>query len=640
MKHKNAEIYGSHNWGRDYFAIDEQGNLRVLAPGESGKVVGPSLIEIIKGAEKENFYPPILLRFPHLLAHRVAKLNQCFADAIKDLDYPKPYRGVFPFKVNQQQPMVDSILKEGRKYHHGLEVGSKAELAAALSVLRDNEAYLICNSKKDRGYIDLALAGLRVGLKVILVIESPAEVGLIAERARLTGVAPRLGVRVRLRTRVPGNEAKKQGEQNFFGLDASELMRVVRNLEDEQLLECLELLHFHQASQIPKLEAIRASVREACRFYAELDRLGAPMGALDIGGGLAVDYDASRSASFSSKDYTMKDYAEAIVRDVADMMDAESIEPPILISESGRAVVAPGGALVFPVMESEPVIPEEPVGEWRHDVSRGLSEMKDLLDGLGPDNLALTLNTAQSLLEFERNEFINGRLSLSQLTDAEGCFGGIARKALKIADEEVRIPPPEVEQVRAFAVEFYFGSFSVFQSVPDLWGIEQIFPVMPIHRLNEEPKRNGVLVDLTCDPDGCIEKFGGASDSSYTLPLHELKPDEPYYVGVFLLGAYQEVLGDKHNLYGGSHVVDVYVKEDGSCDLDVQRGEDAMSVLAFAGYQRHELIKGFEQTILAAAEPDPARGRDGVPSPAEVFEQALNEYTYFHVEPQPPADPS
>ncbi|MFT5467621.1 MAG: arginine decarboxylase [Verrucomicrobiales bacterium] len=636
MIQDNAELYGIGKWGRDYFDINDDGEVRVLNPNlpeESEGRKGPTLTEILRKAACDNVHAPVLLRFPHLVAHRVSKLNRSFADAIERRGYPKPYRGVFPIKVNQQRPMVEAILTEGRQFHHGLEAGSKSELAASLSLLQDREAYLICNGKKDAAYVDLALAGMRIGLKVILVIESPLEVTTIAERAKAIGVAPRLGVRARLRTRVPGNEAKSKGEQTFFGLDASELMRVVRALDDQQLLGCLEVLHFHQTSQIPELEAIRASVREACRFYAELVRLKAPMVALDVGGGLAVNYDASRSAEFSSKDYSMDDYADSIVREVAGVMAEEKIEPPILISESGRAVVAAGGALVFPVMESEPVIPIAPVGDCRH-LSASLAEMMELLDEIAPENLARTLNTARARLEHARNDFSFGRLSLDHLTEAEACFGAIAREALAISKEHCKTPPPEVERVRCFAVDFYFGSFSVFQSVPDLWGIKQIFPVMPIHRLAEKPEHSGVLVDLTCDPDGCIESFGGTAESADTLALHDLKPDEPYYIGVFLLGAYQEVLGDRHNLYGGPHVVDVHLKDDGGYELKIRPGEDTLSVLSFAGYQRYDLMRGFERSVLAAAGQDPAENPDA-PSPSKVYEQALADYTYYNVYPKP-----
>ena len=629
-----SATYGCEDWGHNYFEIDTKGQVCVCLPGKNGEtstLTGPSLLEIISRAKQksdEAIRTPILLRFPHLVVDRVEKLNKSFASAMRDHNYPedKPYRAVYPVKVNQQRMMVQTILEAGAGYHHGLEVGSKAELTLALSMLKDRDAFLICNGRKDREYIELAFAGLRAGLQVFLVIESPAEISKIAAYVRETGLRPRLGARVRLRTPSLGDGMKTGQTPSFFGMDARELMIAVQQLKKEQLLDRLELLHYHQNSQIPTLKPIRDSVREACRFYVGLCRAGAPMGVIDIGGGLAIDYDASHSPDQASKDYEMEDYANTVVGEIAAILGGTEYDPPIITSESGRAVVAAGETLVFSVLESEPVAAETPEPSLISKASQvaGLIGLHDLIT---VNELSYTIVEATELIAQVRTDFSTGIIEFPDLSQAEAWYGEIVREAVRLADLSSGPAPPEIEKVRHLAADFYFASFSIFQSMPDLWGIDQVFPMMPIHRLLEEPTRNGTFVDLTCDHDGSVDKFGsGGPEPGRTLRLHELDQGEDYYVAAFLLGAYQEVLGDRHNLFGETHVANVHFDADGRWDVAVDSGEGAAQVLDFAGYKSKQLTDGFAELIKSCPEFPEA---SNLPSPTEIFAKSLSAYPYL-----------
>lgn len=626
-----AGLYGFDAWAKRFFGVGTDGSLRVLVPQPDGSSApGPSFSEIIREIREKGVHPPALVRFPHLLAHRVVWLTECFAEAIARHDYPKPYRGGFPIKVNQQRPTIVEILEAGRPYHYGLEVGSKAELAAAMSLLDDPEAYLMCNARKDPNYLKQILLGTTLGSQIVVVIESPAEALMIARALCKTDIRPILGVRVRLRSKVPGSWAKTSGEHSFFGLDASELIEVIEILRGEKLLGSLGALHFHQASQIPKLESIRASVREASRFYVELVKEGAPMGILDVGGGLAVDYDASKSSAYNSKDYTVVDYADIVVGEIFKVMRESGVEPPVIISESGRAIVAPMAALIVPIVETAAVIPSHPDDETVNGSSI-LRELSALFHGLKDENLARTLNSARARLDQARADFADGRFTLRQLNAAEAFFGAIARQALEKA-ESLEDPPPEALEIESLAVDFYYGSFSVFQSTPDLWGIEsQVFPVAPVHRLDERPTRNGVIVDLTCDSDGAIDQFGSRRGHRHHLELHELRDGEPYYVGVFMLGAYQETLGDYHNLYGIPHIVNVRIDEAGGSSIEVTRPGDGLAdVLTVVGYSEEDLVSGFQKIVESRLGDGASAGE--IEETVEEFRASFKDYTYFRVD--------
>ncbi len=623
----STELYGIRNWGAGYFGVSPDGDV-VVYPFGQNKGVTISVPEIIRGMQDRGYGMPVLLRIENILDSQINHLYGSFSKAIKKLQYKGDYRGVFPIKVNQQQHTVEKIIQFGQKYHHGLEVGSKAELIAAVAQLRDPKACLICNGYKDEEFIDLGLSALRMGVNCIFVIEMPGELDLILERAKVLGVRPRLGVRVKLITRGSGHWAGSGGERSTFGLTISQIVDVVDTLRQQDMLDCLVLLHYHLGSQIPNIRDIRTAVMESTRVYAGLVQEGAAMGYLDLGGGLAVDYDGSHTNFVNSRNYTIDEYCTDVVEAVMTILDDLDIEHPHIVTESGRATVAYYSILLFNVLDVSTVevgvLPEE----LDEDTPEPVRNLREALAGLNVRNLQECYNDAIYYRDEMRQLFITGRASLRQRTLADRYFWAIIKR---IAQEKSKLKhiPKDMTEIDASLADIYYGNFSVFQSLPDAWAIDQLFPIMPVHRLNECPSRQGIVTDITCDSDGCIKHFIDPQGVKNTLDLHPLKEGDEYYLGVFLVGAYQETLGDLHNLLGDTNVVSIRVSEDGSyqyvCEI---RGDSVSDILNYVEYDPRRMLEDLRVTAERAV-------REKRITPAErykilqTFEDGMRGYTYF-----------
>jgi arginine decarboxylase len=621
-----AELYGIRNWGAGYFDISDRGEV-LVRPRGNGAPADVSLTDIVAGLHARGLRMPVLLRFADILAARVALINSSFSKAIGDAGYRNHYRGVYPIKVNQQQQVVEEVMACGRAFHHGLEAGSKAELIAALAYMDDPQAYVVCNGYKDEEFVDLALHALKMGIQTILVLEMPMELPMVLERARQIGIRPRLGLRAKLSTRAGGHWIESGGDRSMFGLTPTQIISVVDHLRAERMLDCLHMLHYHVGSQIPNIRSVRAAASEACRVYVDLVKEGAAMGIINVGGGLAVDYDGSRTNFASSSNYAIDEYAADLVEVIAKICNEAGVTHPVLVSESGRATVAHHSILLFNVLNAArfeaPSMPE-PIPPDVHETVKQLIEVSALLSA---KNLQECYHDAVYYRDEVRSLHELGEISLRQRALAECVFWHIVSR---IAEDSRgrKYVPDEVSGLATALADVYYGNFSVFQSLPDVWAIQQLFPVMPIHRLNEMPTRQATLSDITCDCDGKIDRFIDLHDVKQTLPVHELNGGD-YYMGVFLVGAYQETLGDLHNLFGDTNVVSLRLGENGSIEYTHEISGDTVSdVLSYVEYNPQEMLdrmrKIAEQAVRAGQITPEERRRI-----MDCYETGLRGYTYF-----------
>ncbi len=623
----SVDLYGIRNWSSGYFDISQKGEVVIRPFGREG---GPevSVLEIIRELKERGYDLPVLLRIENILDSQISLLHQTFRAAISELGYKGDYRGVFPIKVNQQQQVVEKIAQYGAAYHHGLEVGSKAELIAAISQLKSREACLICNGYKDEEFIDLGLHALSMGFNVIFVLEMPGELEVILEEARRMNIRPQIGVRVKLSTKASGHWSESGGERSAFGLTSAQIVDVVDILKEHDMLDTLKLMHYHLGSQVPNIRDIRAAVMEATRIYASLVQEGAAMGYLDLGGGLAVDYDGSHTNYVSSRNYTMLEYCTDVVEAVMTILDAQGIAHPHIVTESGRATVAYYSILLFNVLDVSLIEVGSLPEELPEDAPEPVRNLKETLQNINPRNLQEAYNDAIYYYDEMRQLFITGRVTLRQRTLAERFYWAIMR-VLSEEKNRVKYIPKELNEIDSMLADIYYCNFSVFQSLPDSWAIDQLFPVMPIHRLNEFPERQGILSDLTCDSDGRISHFIDPQGLKTTLELHPLKEGEEYYLGTFLVGAYQETLGDLHNLLGDTNVVSVRIQEDGTYDFVRELDGDSVSdILAYVEYDPHRVLVGIRKSAERAV-------RENRITPTQryqlmqAFEDGLRGYTYF-----------
>jgi len=622
----SAELYGIEAWGNDFFHVNAEGEVTVrLRDGEGHNDV--SLSKLVDGLRERGTALPVLFRFRDLLHSRIAELNNGFNKAIKEISYTGKYRGVYPIKVNQQRQVIEEIASFGKKYHYGLEAGSKPELIAALSHMHDPEAYLICNGYKDDEFIDLALTAQKMGLRIFLVLEMPTEIDAILARSKVLGIRPNLGVRVRLAAKGSGHWHESAGDKSVFGLNAAQVIGVVDKLKDAGYLDCLKLLHYHQGSQIPNIAAIREGATEAARMYVDLVKEGANMQVLDIGGGLAVDYDGSKTNFHSSCNYSIAEYCMDVIEVVAQICDKAKVPHPDLISESGRAVVSYYSVLVFNILDvtsaetsiEAPVLPEN-----APDVLAAMAEVDRVLVR---KNLQECFNDAVYYRDQVRAQFFYGNCSLRERGMGEAYFWHILGRISRQLSEMETIPE-DLRELSATLVDFYYGNFSLFQSLPDSWAIGQLFPVMPIHRLGERPLKKAVLADITCDCDGKIDNFIDREDVSKALTLHEWKPGDDYCIAVFLVGAYQETLGDLHNLLGDTNVVGVHLENGRPVYTHEVEGDSVADVLSYVEFDPKELInrfRRFAENAVVKGKITPAERRHVM----DAFRSGLSGYTYF-----------
>ncbi len=628
-----AELYGVPNWGHSHFGISPEGEVTVaLRPlgrkSENESALPVSLYRIARGLRDRGMALPVLLRFGDLLDASIAAINHSFMHAIDSLQYKGAYRGVYPIKVNQQQQVIEEVCQFGRKYHYGLEAGSKAELAIALAYMHDPDAYIICNGYKDREFIDLALYGLKLGLQVIIVVERPGEVRQVLERAAKLAVKPRLGLRAKLSSRSEGMWYESGGDRSVFGLTTSQIVDAVDELKASGMIGCLELLHYHLGSQVPNIRSIQQALNEACRIYAALIKEGAPMGCLDIGGGLAVDYDGSQTNFSSSRNYTLQEFADDVIDIIMSVLDAEKLAHPTLITESGRATVAYYSVLLFNVLDVNQLHHWSVDEQLPRERTAALDRLLEARDSVSKKNLQEAYHDAIFYRDEIRTLFTTGSIGLRERALGEQVFWDVVARIRK-ETKSLKHVPEELQGLDAALTSIYYGNLSVFQSLPDLWAIDQLFPIMPIHRLTERPRQEGIFTDTTCDCDGKITRFIDLHDVRDSLPLHDFRPGEDYVIGVFICGAYQETLGDLHNLFGDTNVVSIALDEDGEVVYSKEvEGDSVEDVLTYVEYQPKSLIDRFrrlaEQAVRRQQIDFTVRNRA-----IEAYENGIRGYTYF-----------
>ena len=614
----SAELYGVNGWGSDFLSIDDYGDLNVCLKGH-----GVSIDRIIDHLERSGLRLPILLRFSDILKHRVNGLAGAFHRVMDDLEYRGFYRGVFPIKVNQQRCVVEDIVEAAAEHHMGLEAGSKPELLIVLATLNDPEAIIVCNGYKDAEYIETALRAQRLGRRPFLVIEKPSELTQIIELASQLGIRPNIGLRSRLTSRGTGRWQSSSGDRAKFGLDSAQIISAVDELEAAGMLNCLQLLHFHIGSQVSAIQPIKDAVKEAARIYVELTRLGAPMRFLDVGGGLGVDYDGSQTDMADSINYSIDEYAFDVVNGVLKIMDEAGVQHPNIVTEAGRAMVAHHAILVADVLEVERVGTVGDTDMVAEDDPTPVHELASVINNLEARNVQHSWHNALSARETVTTQFNLGLITLRQRAVAEELFWKIASEIHALLDE-LRAVPDELSSLGELLADTYTTNFSIFQSVPDAWAIAQRFPIMPIHRLNEKPQREAVLADLTCDSDGKVDQF---ISGKRALPLHELNGDS-YRIGFFLVGAYQEILGDLHNLFGDTHAAHVRLNGSEFTIDGMEEGDTISEVLSYVHFDSTSLMQKIEESANAAIAKN-MMALDEKEQLVGFYNEALHGYTYF-----------
>ncbi|NNJ70869.1 MAG: biosynthetic arginine decarboxylase [Kiritimatiellales bacterium] len=621
---QSAEMYGIGNWGADYFSVSDAGEV-IVHPHGNG--TGVSLRKIVDGLIDRGLDMPVLLRFSDILDSRIKKLHESFGRAIEEFDYQGHYRGVYPIKVNQQQQVLEEIAEFGAHYHHGFEAGSKAELIAAISFLHDREAYLVCNGYKDAEFVDLGLLARKMGLRCVFVVESLSELELILERSRELDVLPIIGVRLKLSTQASGHWNHSGGERSVFGLNPSQVCDLVDRLKEAGMLNCLQLLHYHVGSQIPNIRDIREAVVEACRVYVGLVNEGAPMGVLDLGGGLAVDYDGSHADTATSRNYGLDEYCTALIENMVSTLDEAKVPHPNIITESGRATVAYYSVLLFNILDQSRFEIHELPKTLDDNAHELLQNLLDVVNVLEAKNAQECYHDAFYYRDEIHQRFKHGSMTLRERALAGEIFWHIVTRIAALI-KEMEFVPEELQKLPAMLADIYYGNFSLFQSLPDVWAIDQLFPIMPIHRLKEQPTREVVLADITCDCDGKIDRFVGQYTTRDTLPLHDLT-DEEYYLGVFLVGAYQETLGDLHNLLGDTNVATVEVDKKGRLRYTRElEGDSVADVLSYVEYDTKLMIRRIRKLAEEAVRTEAITARDRRHI-METFESGMRGYTYF-----------
>lgn len=597
---KSAELYNIDNWGAGFFRINDKGNVEVTARG-AGVADQPAidLKELVKDLQERGLRTPLLIRFPDIVHSRIRLLANSFQNAFTAFNYKGKYSGVFPIKVNQQRFLVEEIVNHGRATGLGLEAGSKPELLISLALMDNPDALLICNGFKDMEYIETALLSQKLGRNTIIVLDRFSELELVLKAAKNLGIRPRMGFRAKLEAKGAGKWVESSGAKSKFGLTASEMVRGMEILQREGYMSSLELLHFHIGSQITAMRAIKDSLTEASRIYVELAQMGAGLKYIDCGGGLGVDYDGSQTNWENSMNYTVQEYANDIVAHIAAACDAKGITHPDIVTECGRALVAHHSILVFDILGSHCIKTDGLPEGIESEKQETIAELTGLYKSLSPKNLNEHLQDAFKLRDDGMSLFNLGYLTLSQRAQLERLFWAFCTKVLEVSEQVAR-KPEELALLRKNLADSYYCNFSLFQSAPDTWAVEQLFPIMPIHRLKEKPDRKGILLDLTCDSDGKIDRFIDVKDVKESLELHSLKEGEDYYVGMFLLGAYQEILGDFHNLFGDTDAVHVSVTPSGYAIDHVIEGDSINEVLSYVQYDRNQLVRQVRSAIEVA----------------------------------------
>jgi arginine decarboxylase len=621
----SAELYNIHGWGVNYFSINEKGHV-VVTPNKNGVEV--DLKELIDELQVRDVSAPMLVRFPDILDNRIEKMSSCFKKAAEEYEYKGQNFIIYPIKVNQMRPVVEEIINHGKKFNIGLEAGSKPELHAVIAINTDNDSIIVCNGYKDEDYIELALLAQKMGKRIYLVVEKLNELKLIANISKRLKIKPNIGIRIKLASSGSGKWEDSGGDVSKFGLTSSELLEALDFLEKNKMKDCLKLVHFHIGSQVTKIRRIKIALREASQFYVQLHLKGFHVEFVDIGGGLGVDYDGSRSSdSESSVNYSIQEYVNDSISTMVDVSDKNKIPHPNIITESGRSLTAHHSVLIFEVLEAT-TLPiweeEEEIQPTDHELVR---ELYSLWDMLNQPRMFETWHDAQQIREEALDRFSLGLLDLKTRAQIERLFWSIARDIHQMTSELKHVPD-ELRQLPKLLSDKYFCNFSLFQSLPDSWAIDQIFPIMPIQRLDEKPSRSATLQDITCDSDGKIDNFISTRNLSYHLPVHTLRGRESYYIGVFLVGAYQEILGDMHNLFGDTNAVHVSVNEHGYEIDQIIDGETVAEVLEYVQYNPKKMVRTVETWVTTSVKSGIISAEEGKEFLSN-YRSGLYGYTYL-----------
>jgi arginine decarboxylase len=621
----SRELFDVASWGKGYFSVSDEGHVLVHPEKEPARSI--NLKELIDTLVLRGIQLPILIRFAEILKHRLGEIHDAFDTAIREHKYNGSYQCVYPIKVNQQRQVVEEVLEFGKPYRFGLEAGSKPELLAVMA-LADNDTPIICNGFKDDEYIEMAMLAQKIGRKIIPVVEKYTELALIRKYAERVGVRPMIGIRAKLAARGSGRWKSSGGYRSKFGLSTTEVMKALKELEGWGMADCLKLLHFHLGSQITNIRQVKGAVNEAARLYTELWRVGATgLEYLDVGGGLGIDYDGSQTDFESSVNYTLQEYANDVIYHAQNVCDEANVPHPTIITESGRAIVAYHSVLVFNVLGVSGLGEEEAPQDLPNDPEQPIIDLQETYRSVNSRNLLESYHDAQQALDSSLNLFSLGYLPLDQRCIAENLFWAICRKVQKMS-RELDFVPEELEGLDSMLSDTYFCNFSLFQSMPDSWAIKQLFPIMPIHRLNEKPTRHAVLGDITCDSDGKVDQFIDRRDVKKTLPLHEYDGSD-YYLAAFMVGAYQEILGDLHNLFGDTNAVHVRLSPAGEVILDeVIKGDTVREVLDYVQFKTDFLVTKMRRSVEEAVR----EGRLGYEESGRLvrfYEEGLHGYTYL-----------
>ncbi len=620
------ELYSIRSWGKGFFDINEKGNIIVMPDKSRHRYL--DIKEFIDELEMREITPPVLIRFTDILQQRVMEIQSAFQSAIEEYRYPGSYIGVYPIKVNQNKQVVEDIIEFGKPYHFGLEAGSKPELLIVLANLETPEAPIICNGYKDDEFIEIALWATKLGRRVFIVVEKPSELDTVIRLSKRMRVKPLLGIRAKLAARGRGKWESSGGDRSKFGLFPMEILDAIRKLKDNELLDSLQLLHFHLGSQITSIQSIKEALQESTRILVELARLGVQVRYFDVGGGLAVDYDGSMTNFSSSTNYTLQEYAADIVSALMEICEAEKIPHPHIISESGRALVAYHSILVFNVLGSSELIDEGVEKNIPENAHESVRNMLEILKSLSVKNFQESYHDAMQIRDETLTLFNVGLISLENRALVERLFWLICQRISRIL-HTLDYVPDEFENLDLFISDIYYGNFSVFQSLPDHWAVKQLFPIMPIHRLDQRPGRKVTLADITCDSDGKIDQFIDLRDVKSTIDLHDFDERKPYYLGVFLVGAYQEILGDLHNLFGDTHTVHISITGKDKYHIDkIVEGDSVQDVLSYMQYQKRDIMGRFRRAVEDSIE----KGIITLQESARIqkfLEEGLEGYTYL-----------